>query len=148
MKTKVFNTWEKNVCYIDKTDFEKEVEEWTIKIEKEFPNWRYKECWDIDYILMEPEDWTIEVSEKNKCLWQKYRYSIHSKIWWFPDEPIATYKKINIWYQWKLTRYKIEFDSWVWFEENGWSANIYTNDRNWLRRSKMQAAWFKVVDID
>ena len=148
MKTKIFNTWEKNVCYIDEQDFEKEIAEWTIKLVKDFPNWRYKECSDADYILMKPEDWTIEVSEKDRCMWQKYRYCIHSKIGWFPDEPIAKYKKVNIGYQWMLTRYKIEFDEDIWFEENGWSANIYTNDRNWTWRYKLQEAWFKVVDID
>lgn len=148
MQTKIFDTWEKKVCYIDEAEFSDLVEKWKLKITNEYPNRRYKACWDVDYILMKPEDWTIEVSEKEKCLWQKYKYCIHSKIWRFPDEPIARYKKVNIWYRWMITRYKVEFDEWIWFEENWWSANIYTNDRNWLRRMKMQESWFKVVDID
>lgn len=148
MKTKFFNTGENNVCYIDKEEFENMVDKWEIKIVKEFPNWRYKECEDWTYILMNPEDRTIEISEKEKCMNQKYKYCIHSKIWRFPDEPIARYKKVNIWYQWMITRYKVEFDEWIWFEENWWSANIYTNERNGSRRMKLQEAWFKVIDID
>lgn len=148
MRTKIYETGDKKICYIDKEDFEISVEKWEIKLNKEYPNWRYKECEDCDYILMDKEDWNIEVSSKSKCMWQKYRYQIHSNLWWFPDEPIARYKKINVWYQWMITRYKIEFDEWIWFEENWWSANIYTNDRNWTWRNKLQEAWFRVIDID
>lgn len=148
MKTKIFNAWEKNICYIDEQDFEKEVAEWTIKLVKDFPNWRYKECSDADYILMKPEDWTLEVSSKKISPYQEHRYRISSKIWWFPDEPIAKYKKVNVWYQWTLTRYNIEFEDWIGFEKNWESGSLYTNDRNWNWRNKLQEAWFEVIDVD
>lgn len=144
MKTEIYDTWSKRVCYIDKKDFEEAVKKWQFKVEKEFPNWRYKECSDnLTCILMEEDDWKLEMKEWS-FLNNQYKYQIHSTIWRFPTEIIAKFKRMNVWYKWSIVRYDQILDEWIWMEESNCSPYIYVNEQNWSWRTKLENAWFKI----
>lgn len=146
MQTKIFEHWEDKKVYVDKSDFLEKVKNNELEIQEEYPNEKIKLCTNgICYELMDEKDWIIEVYEWVKCRGQSHKYQLHSNIGRFPTEPIATYTKAFRWRNDKW-RYREDLIEWVEYEENWWSANLYTNELNGEWRKKMIDAWFKVVN--
>lgn len=149
MKTKEFDFRWKKECFIDKSEFEELIKKWELVIKEEYPNEKIKLCnnW-VQYMLMDKEDWIIKVSWKEKCMWQYHKYKVHSNLGWFPSVVVAKeYLPAFKGWNWER-RYKEVLVDWIDFEENWWSMNLYTNDRNWEWRKMLEDNKFTVIDVD
>lgn len=149
MRTKIYSCGgrDNNHCFIDKEDFLKLIHGHYDSV-KNYPNEKLKWYKGVDYQLMDEDDWIIEVSSQQKCMGQEHKYQVHCNFGRFPDE-VITKEYVPAFRGWDGSmRYKTVLVDWIDYEENGGSANLYTNDRNGVRRTMLEEQGFKVVDID